>query len=284
MYCILRTAKIKDRQQLTDAAEHNFRLRHQSNIMIEKTKDNKILFNSLNVDTTIRNDLNLKLTEFYKDLKIKEKSDNVLMMEFVASASPEFFIDKSKEQIDEWANSQLDYFKNEFGENLKLAVLHLDELTPHIHFMISTEMKSVKKYKNQSGECYKESYSLNAKRFNPEFLTNLQDSYAMHNKKFGLYRGIKGSKKKHKPVSEYYEELHLKKVELDSQLSSIDNLKKFQKAYPILKQTILDSYESIKDLFSILDGKELTDSELDIVSDIAKKVPQTPNKNPKKTT
>ena len=48
--------------------------------------------------------------------------------------------------------------------------------------MISTELKSLKRYKNQKGEFHKETWSLNAKRYDPEFLVGLQDRFAEHNK------------------------------------------------------------------------------------------------------
>ena len=93
---ILRTAKVKNRTQITQACEHNFRLREQSNIDTSKSHLNQVLVNSLGVDTTIANDLQLKLSKHYQSLGIKERANNVLMMEFVVSASPDFFLNKSR--------------------------------------------------------------------------------------------------------------------------------------------------------------------------------------------
>lgn len=201
---ILRTEKVKSRAQITQAAEHNFRIRSQSNIDDSRTKLNKIFVNTLGVDTKKASDLQEKLSEFYSGLGIKEKANNVLMMEFVVSASPEFFSGKKISEINEWANHQVEFFKNEFGDQVKIAVLHLDEKTPHLHFMIGTEIKSVKKYKNQKGEFFKETWSLKADRYNPEFLTGLHDRHAQWNKKYGLKRGVKGSMRQHKSLKEFY--------------------------------------------------------------------------------
>lgn len=201
---ILRTEKVKSRQQITQAAEHNFRIRTQINIDPTRSKLNQIFVNTLNVDTAKSSDLQEKLTKHYQQLDIKEKKNNVLMMEFMVSASPEFFENKSTLQIDEWATHQVDFFKKEFGEQLKIAVLHLDEKTPHLHFMIGTEIKSVKKYKNQKGEFHKETWSLNADRYNPEYLIGLHDRHAVWNKKFGLKRGVKGSMREHRTLKEFY--------------------------------------------------------------------------------
>lgn len=103
-----------------------------------------------------------------------------------------------------WANHQCEFFKAKFGDQLKIGVLHLDEKTPHIHFMVGTEMKSVKRYKNQKGEFFKETWSLNAKRYDREFLVNLHTEHAEHNKDFGLKRGVKGSMRKHTELKEFY--------------------------------------------------------------------------------
>lgn len=201
---ILRTEKVKSRSQITQSAEHNFRLRTQNNIDSSRSHLNQVLVNSLGVDTKKSSDLQEKLSAYYKSLDIKERGDSVLMMEFVVSASPEFFEGKSKKEILAWANDQVDFMKKEFGEQVKIAVLHLDEKTPHLHFMVSTEIKSVKKYKNQKGEFHKETWSLNAKRYNPEFLVGLHDRHYEWNKKYGLKRGVKGSMRKHTTLKEFY--------------------------------------------------------------------------------
>ncbi|GKS97176.1 plasmid recombination protein [Acidovorax sp. SUPP2825] len=203
--CILRTAKIKTRGKITQAVEHNLRLRFQPNINTKLTPTNKVVFNSLNASITDAADLQKKLSAYYDGLGVKEKSDNVLMMEFVVSASPAFFKPRDDKKIDAWTKSQLDFFKKEYGSQLKMGVLHLDEKTPHLHFFISTEMKSVKKYRNQKGEFFKESCSLNAKRYNQIYLRDLHDRYAKHNAHFGLIRGVRGSKKKHRELKEFYD-------------------------------------------------------------------------------
>lgn len=201
---ILRTEKVKSRGQITQSAEHNLRLRSQTNIDATRSHLNQILVNSLNVDTTKASDLQEKLSSYYQSLDIKEKKDNVLMMEFMISASPEWFVGKSPAAVEKWANTQVEFMKKEFGEQVKLAVLHLDEKTPHLHFMVGTEVKSVKRYKNQKGEFFKESWSLNAKRYDPEFLSGLHTRHAEHNKNYGLRRGVKGSMREHKTLKEFY--------------------------------------------------------------------------------
>jgi hypothetical protein len=201
---ILRTEKVKSRGQITQAAEHNFRLREQANIDPAKSYLNKILVNSLDIDTSRASDLQEKLSVFYEGLGVKERSDNVLMMEFIVSASPEFFEGKTPKAVEAWAKHQVDFFEKKFPGQVKIAVLHLDEKTPHLHFMVGTEFESVKKYKNQKGEFFKKSWSLNAKRYDRQFLIDLHTEHAKHNEKFGLRRGVKGSMRKHTSLKEFY--------------------------------------------------------------------------------
>lgn len=76
--------------------------------------------------------------------------------------------------------------------------------SPHLHFCVTTEHLSVKKYKNQKGEFHKETWSLNAKRYDPEFLAELHTRHALHNKPYGLVRGVRGSVRSNTPLKEFY--------------------------------------------------------------------------------
>lgn len=252
MFCILRTKKIKSNVNINLATAHNLRLRHQGNIDKNKSCLNIVLINALNADLNDKKDFQYKLQEFYDNLKIKQKTDNVLMMEFVVSASPEFFENEcnTEDKIKEWANSQVEFFKNEYGTQLKMAVIHRDEKTPHIHFSISTELKSIKKYKNQLGEFHKETYSLNAKRYDPEYLIKLHDRFSLSNQKFGLIRGKRNSKKIHKPVKEYYNDL----AKIEEKITGYD---KFQEFYPKLKQTIIDYNNSVFEMLELIENSNL---------------------------
>ena len=51
-YNIMRTAKIKDRQAITSAASHNFRIRQQGNIDASRTPLNRVLWNPMKVNLT----------------------------------------------------------------------------------------------------------------------------------------------------------------------------------------------------------------------------------------
>lgn len=208
-YSITRGAKIKDRTQLTSMAAHNFRLRSQSNIDSARTPKNRLLVNKLGVDHRNADDLNAKLTAYYDGLGVKEKKDNVLMMEFIATASPEFFVGKSEAEINTWVKAQVAFFEGEFGDNLKLAIVHRDEASPHLHLAVSCEEKRQRRFKNRHGEGVKEGYALNARRWDPAFFIGLQDRYAAHNSVFGLERGMRNSKAVHQELRAEVEALRL---------------------------------------------------------------------------
>lgn len=201
---ILRTAKVKTRAQITASAEHNFRLRYQHNIDKTRSHLNMVLVNDLGADLTKAQDLQEKLTEYYKKIGVKERKDSVLMMEFVVSASPDFFKGKKLGEVKEWADKQTNFFRKKFGDQLQMGVLHLDEKTPHIHFMISTELKSIKQYKNRYGVKEVENWSLNARRYDRQFLVDLHTEHAKHNIELGLKRGVRGSMREHKSLKEFY--------------------------------------------------------------------------------
>jgi hypothetical protein len=185
------------------------------------------MHNPLGIDTDYTASCQEKITEFYQSLGVKEKENNVLMYEYLSTASPEFFKGLTPEQIGKWAGDQIKFMKKEFGSQLKLAVLHLDEKTPHLHFFVSTEIKSVKKYKNRYGVSEKDTWSLNSKRYDPEFLRALQDRYARANKTWGLQRGVKGSIRKNVPLKKFYSMVDrvmntTYKKQIDSMVDSIE--------------------------------------------------------------
>lgn len=204
--------KFHDVSSITNAIEHNLRYGKQpENINTEQSKNNKVLFDQFGIIGKPASFFQKKLMKSYKEKDIKVKSNNVLCLEFIATASPVFFKNKTKEEILAWSNDQVEYFKKEFGEGLKTVFLHLDESTPHLHIFVSPEQKKIYKTTNilkdgTKKTVEKEKYGLNAKRFDRERLILIQDNYANHNKKYGLERGEKGSKAVHKELKELREE------------------------------------------------------------------------------
>lgn len=136
----------------------------------------------------------------------KITSDQVRVIRINVSGSHEDMIRIQAEgRIDEWCRDNLYYFKREFGEkNIVSAVLHMDEKTPHIHIAL-VPVVTGKRRKAKEGAVEKETIRLCA----DDILTKTkmkgyQDSYALAMAKYGLKRGIEGSKAKHKSTLEHY--------------------------------------------------------------------------------
>lgn len=136
----------------------------------------------------------------------KITSDQVRVIRVNVSGSHEDMMRIVNEgRINEWCRDNLDYFKREFGEkNIVSAVLHMDEKTPHIHIAL-VPVVTGKRRKAKEGAEEKETIRLCA----DDILTKTkmkgyQDSYAVAMAKYGLKRGIEGSKAKHKSTLEHY--------------------------------------------------------------------------------
>ena len=157
------------------------------------------------------------------------RKDAVLVNEWIISSDRDFFKDLSQEETKNFFSSAKDYFAENFGEkNIRYAIVHLDESTPHMHMGIVPFDKDNK---------------LSAKRvFNREALRNIQEDLPKHlqEKGFDIERGLEGSDRKNLTVPEFKEmkneqkeierEIERKKDELKSYLkdrkmkSSIDNI------------------------------------------------------------
>ncbi len=202
---ILRTKRIKDTDSVGKVFSHNLRTKYQINVDKTKTYLNEILLDDLGF--TKNKEYSKILDEYYNKKGAEQKNNSVQMMEFVLSASPDFFKDISKKKLEEWKKTQIDFAKKKFGDNLKFAVLHLDEKTPHIHLCVTVEETKKLKYKNRYGVCEKEKTTLNAKRFNRQFLRVLQTEYAEANSKFGLQRGVYNSKATHQTLKDFHKKI-----------------------------------------------------------------------------
>ena len=91
--------------------------------------------------------------------------------------------------------------------------MHLDEKTA-LAFSVIVRGKVVKTIQKSEREFFREEYSLNAKRWGPDFLRDLHTRHAEHNQKLGLKRGKPNSGAVHKPVKDYYAELDKREKEL----------------------------------------------------------------------
>lgn len=174
-YCILRIEKRKTAGAITRSNKHNHRIGpYPKNADPNKPKPRLLAGFA---------DCPAELANRKPD---KHRRDAVLAVEFVLTASPEWFAKATPEEYAAWVQKNTDWIRQELGENFVQAVLHEDEKTPHIHAY---------------GSCLVDGKLNFAKMYGtPGKLTRLQDRYALAMKRFGLKRGEKGSKATHQDI------------------------------------------------------------------------------------
>ena len=118
-------------------------------------------------------------------------------------------------RLDEWCADNLKYFADTFGkENIVAAHLHRDEETPHIHVTLAPIVKGERKCRKreeQTKKRYRKKPTDTVRLCADDIMTRLklksyQDTYAEAMAKYGLQRGIDGSKARHKSTQQYYNE------------------------------------------------------------------------------
>jgi hypothetical protein len=178
--------------------------------------------------------------------KINEKQ--VRALRFMLTGSPEDMkrIEASG-KLDEWCRDSLDWIRETFGkDNLVSAVLHLDEKTPHIHTtvvpIVTGERRKAKTTKLEEGKKKYRKKNPNAARLCADDvmardkLEGYQDGYAERMQKYGLQRGVRGSKARNITTQQYYRELFVENEHLKEDIHE-------------QKQEQQEVYEKIRDLY-----------------------------------
>ena len=182
-FVILRHAKIKSSARGA-VISHNHRLSdavEKINIDPEKGHLNRSLMGQGAMQR-----LNEKLPS-------KMRKDAVIAIETLITASPEFFdaIEKDRSKLSEnpkfkkWVVDSQIWMKKEWGDNVIDAVLHMDESSPHIHFLTVPLMKDGRL-------CAKDFLALGV-------MQRHQTEYAAAMESHGLERGlsVKETKRRH---------------------------------------------------------------------------------------
>ncbi len=119
-------------------------------------------------------------------------------------------------RLDEWCADNMKYLAATFGkENIVSADLHLDETSPHIHATLVPIVTTERKRKKQEARAAKRYRTKSAARprlcadevMSRAKLKEYQDTYATAMSKYGLQRGIDGSKARHVTTREFYREV-----------------------------------------------------------------------------
>ena len=132
----------------------------------------------------------------------RRNRDTVLCREIVLSASPSYFRPGREsmggvfepDRVKAWATASLAWAKRQWTDQLASVVLHLDEMTPHLHLLVVPRVKSA------AGV-----WKLNSKAlFDRERLRELQTSYGDAMAPLGIRRGEPGSIATHAEARQYY--------------------------------------------------------------------------------
>lgn len=191
-------------------------------------------------------DWNQAVTDTIAWYGAKERKDSVVMLDGLYTASPEWFKNKSDEEIREYFHKCLEYHQKTYCEDNKdlivNAVIHFDEATPHMH-VASIPLVDMNKDKAR----------LNAKAImgNKQAYSKRQTSfYEDVAKQFGLDRGeTHKSKRKHLDTLDYkFNEA----VKEEVQAFLRDEVEFYAKAHGIrdveaFKEQIQEGYEQLYD-------------------------------------
>lgn len=125
MFCIMRTEKRK-RTDLGGIQRENTRTATEYNNKVSPGMD---IFNVvLKESSNWLQDINSEI----QAAGAKPRSNSVLALDTIYTASPEFFQGKTNQQNDDFFKDCLQFHQERFGHIIS-AVVHYDETTPHLH-------------------------------------------------------------------------------------------------------------------------------------------------------
>ena len=137
-------------------------------------------------------------------------------------------------RLDEWCADNMKYFADTFGkENIVAAHLHRDEETPHIHVTLVPIVKGERKRRKreeQAKKRYRKKPTDTVRLCADDIMTRLrlksyQDTYAEAMAKYGLQRGIDGSKARHKSTQQYYRDIQKLSDDLKAEVVDLQQQK-----------------------------------------------------------
>ncbi|RZI55556.1 MAG: plasmid recombination enzyme [Pseudomonas sp.] len=186
-YAIMRAKKLATAGGVAASLKHHFRERPTPNADAERTPENEHYGPSTSTSQAMGQLRDL--------LPEKRRKDAVLAVEYLMTASPEWWKSASHVQQDEFFARSLTWLKDKYGaENVFVATVHNDEKTPHLAAFVVP--------KTIDGR-------LSAKEFigNRDKMRADQTSFAKAVQDLGLERGIEGSKARHQRIQQHYGQL-----------------------------------------------------------------------------
>ena len=182
-YAIMRAKKLANMGSVAASMQHCYRERNTHNADQERTPDNQHLV-AKNTDEAMG-----KLRALLPE---KRRKDAVLAVEYVMSASPEWFVTATPEQEKALFQQSLQWLADKYGaDRIITASIHRDETTPHLSAFVVPLTQDKR---------------LSAKEFigSRDKMRADQTTYAACVANLGLERGIEGSKATHQTIQQHY--------------------------------------------------------------------------------
>ncbi|EDZ6119205.1 plasmid recombination enzyme [Salmonella enterica subsp. enterica serovar Anatum] len=182
-FAIMRAKKLNGMGSVAAALQHCYRDRDTPNADAERTADNEHRA-AQSTDEAMG-----KLRELLPE---KRRKDAVLAVEYVMTASPEWWTKATSEQQADFFDQAHKWLADKYGaDRIITATIHRDETSPHLSAFVVPL--------TQDGR-------LSAKEFigNRSKMTADQTSFAKAVEHLGLKRGIERSKAKHTSIKQHY--------------------------------------------------------------------------------
>ena len=187
-YAIMRAKKLANMGSVAASMQHCYRERETHNADQERTPDNQHL---------VAKSTDEAMGKLRALLPEKRRKDAVLMVEYVMTASPEWFDKATPEQEKAFFQRSLQWLADKYGaDRIVTASIHRDEATPHLSAFVVPLTQDKR---------------LSAKEFigSRDKMRADQTSYAGCVADLGLERGIEGSKATHQTIQQHYAAVEL---------------------------------------------------------------------------
>lgn len=206
MFCIMRTEKRK-RTDITGIQKENNRTATGYNNSVNRERS------ELNVPLIQSNNWTQDIKAEIDRAGAHTRSNSVVALDTLYTASPQFFDDKTQEQTEHFFKECLQFHQERFGHIIS-AVIHYDETTPHLH-VVSVPL-------TQDGRLSARDVIGNRAK-----MSRTQDMfYEQVGKVYGLDRGERGDgqeKKEHTSAQEH--KLREVKAKKERELEELDAIK-----------------------------------------------------------
>jgi hypothetical protein len=205
-FAIMRCSKLSSMASLSASLSHCFRERDTPNADPTLTPRN-IIFSGARTGLDV-------LTAFKEKLPEKRRKDAVIAVEYLMTASPEFFHGKTPTQQEKFFDDALEWLRGKYGSDRVLcAVVHHDETSPHLSAFVVPITKDNR---------------LCAKEFIGDRASMTADQTSFHQavKHHGLERGVERSRAKHTTIQQFYAGLAVEEPRIDVRIPEADVFEK----------------------------------------------------------